>query len=79
MGLGGDFRAIFLRKMHQNQLENPLLLSGFSGFRSFLKRIFQVFIVFLDGVRGYSEDFNGFQSILDWAKPGQGSFSFAFY
>ena len=46
LGFGGDFRAISLRKMHQNQLENPLLLSGFSGFRSFLKRIFQVFIVF---------------------------------
>ena len=46
MGFGGDFRAISLREMHQNQLENPLLLSRFSGFRTFLKRIFQVFIVF---------------------------------
>ena len=34
-GFGGGFRSIFLRKMHQNQLENPLLLSGISGFLDF--------------------------------------------
>ena len=46
LGFGGGFRAIFLRKMHQNQLENPLLFSGFPEFRTFPKRIPQVFIVF---------------------------------
>ena len=46
LGFGGDFRAISLRKMHQNQLENPLLFSGFPGFRTFPKRISQVSIVF---------------------------------
>ena len=32
---GVGFRSIFLRKMHQNQLENPLLLSEISGFLNF--------------------------------------------
>ena len=66
-GFGGGFRAIFLRKMHQNQLENPLLLGGFSGFRTFPKRIFQVFIVlwmvFVDILR-ISMDFQAF-----WTGP----------
>ena len=67
LGFGDGFRAIFLREMHQNQLENPLLLSGFSGFRTFPKRIFQVFIVlwmvFVDILR-ISMDFQAF-----WTGP----------
>ena len=43
---GGGFRAIFSRKMYQNQLDNLLLSSGFSGFSTFSKRVSHVFIVF---------------------------------
>ena len=73
------FSSDFLKENAPESAGKSFAFERIFRVQDFPEADFPGFYCFVDGVRGYSEDFNGFSSILDWAKPGQGSFPFAFY
>ena len=79
IGFWGWFSSDFLKENAPESAGKSFAFERIFRILDFPEADFPGFCCFSDGVRVYLEDFNGFQSILDWAKPGQGSFSFAFY